>query len=154
MLECLEGAESIQILTLISAVAVAICSALHNSILRDALSAFLNPEQVAGVKASGTLTAQLPEKSRIELGRVFGRSYNKQFKVILAFTLLNFLVAIALAVVRKRKGIFGKAPVRKLENEFTKTGDKHENERSQEATPGVVEETQQTDSTADQQRVS
>ncbi|KAL1595646.1 hypothetical protein SLS60_009335 [Paraconiothyrium brasiliense] len=112
--------------TLGGAVAVAICSALHNSVLQDDLSVFLNPGQIAGVKASGTFIAQLPEESRLELGRVFGTSYNKQFKVILAFTLLNFLTAIALAIVRKRKDIFGKMPVRTLENEFTKTKGEHE----------------------------
>lgn len=37
---------------------------------------------------------------------------------MLAFALLNFLVAIALAVIRKRTGTFGKMPVR-TENEFT-----------------------------------
>lgn len=50
---------------------------------------------------------------------MFGRSYNRQFKVILGFTLLNFLVAAGLAVIRKRMGVFGKIPVRTMENEFT-----------------------------------
>lgn len=141
-------------LTVDSAVAVAICSALHNSVLRDDLSAFLSPEQIAGVKASGSFIAQLPEQSRLELGRVFGRSYNKQFKVILGFTLLNFLVGIALAVVRKKKGIFGKMPVRTLENEFTKTEEKHGNENSQMAVPAVDGETQRLEPSESQQRNS
>lgn len=68
---------------------------------------------------------------------MFGRSYNTQFKVVLGFTLLNFLVAIVLAVVRKRKGVFGKIPVRRLGNEFTGEGDKTEEEK--ESKEGVVE---------------
>jgi hypothetical protein len=140
-------------LTLTSAIAVAICSAMHNSVLQDDLSEFLSPEQIAGVKASASFIAQLPEKSRIKLGRVFGRSYNKQFKVILAFALLNFLVAIVLAVVRKRKGIFGKMPVRTLENEFTKASHKHEGETKHGVMTGSAEPTD-TEATTHQQSKS
>ncbi|KAF2441244.1 MFS general substrate transporter [Karstenula rhodostoma CBS 690.94] len=140
--------------TLGGAVAVAICSTLHNSVLRDDLSVFLNAEQVAGVKASGAFIARLPEQARIELGRVFGRSYNKQFKVIMAFALLNFLVAIALAVVRKKNGIFGKMPVRTLENEFTKTDREHEGEKEQTAMAAAAESTQETEAPTQQQNKS
>ncbi|KAL5379079.1 hypothetical protein DPSP01_008712 [Paraphaeosphaeria sporulosa] len=133
--------------TLGGAVAVAICSALHNSVLHEDLSAFLNAEQIAGVKASGTFIARLPEATRIQLGRVFGRSYNKQFKVILAFALLNFLVAIALAVARKKKGIFGKMPIRTLENEFTKIDRKHEGEKEQAVTARANETTERIEGT-------
>ncbi|KAJ4301148.1 hypothetical protein N0V90_003238 [Kalmusia sp. IMI 367209] len=130
--------------TLGGAAAVAICSALHNSALEHDLPTILSPEQVAGVKASGTFIAQLPEQSHLALGEVFGRSYNKQFKVILAFTLLNFLVVIVLAVVRKRKGIFGKMPVRTLQNEFTKPASSNaEGEKSDEVATGVVKETRE-----------
>ncbi|KAF1971396.1 MFS general substrate transporter [Bimuria novae-zelandiae CBS 107.79] len=122
------------------AVAVAICSALHNTMLQNDLSTFLDPDQVAGVRASGTFIARLPEHSRIELGRLFGRSYNRQFKVILAFTLLNFLIAVVLAGVRRKQNIFGKIPVRTLENEFTKTGDGARHGRG--ATLAVVGQTQ------------
>jgi hypothetical protein len=123
-------------------------------VLQDDLSEFLSPKQIASVKASGTFIAQLPENSRIELGRVFGRSYNKQFKVILAFALLNFLVAIALAIVRRRKGIFGKMPVRTLENEFTKAGHRHEGEKKRGVMTGSAELTQDTEATAHQQSKS
>lgn len=126
-------------LTFTRAVAVAICSALHNSVLQDDLSAVLDPEQIAGVKASGTFIARLPEQTRIELGGVFGRSYNKQFKVVLAFTLLNFLVAIVLAIARKKKGIFGKVPVRTLENEFTRPDRKHDGGKELAVTAGASE---------------
>ena len=130
------------LLTLYSAVAVAICSALHNAKLRDGLSSFLSPEQVAGVKASGSYITQLPEESRIKLGRVFGRSYDTQFKVILGFTLFNFVIAAALAVVRKKQGIFGRIPVRTLENEFTTIEPKSKQEDSK-VVAGVVENAQE-----------
>ena len=110
--------------------------------LQDNLPKFLSPDQVAGAKTSGNFIAQLPEQSRFELGRVFGRSYNKQFKVILAFALLNFLVTIALAAVRKKKGIFGKTAVRNLENEFTRTGEREKQEKNSAVATGVVEEMQ------------
>jgi len=112
--------------TLGGAVAIAVCSALHNTVWRDKSLAFLSPAEIAGAKSSGTSIAQLPQQSRLELGRAFGRSYNKQFKVIMAFTVLNFAVAILLSVVRKRKGAFGKLPIRREENEFMKTVEKVE----------------------------
>lgn len=58
--------------------------------------------------------------------------------MILGFTLLNFLIAIVLAIVRKKKGIFGKIPVRTLENEFTTSEKKEEKEGSSKG--GVLKE--------------
>ncbi|PSN65615.1 MFS general substrate transporter [Corynespora cassiicola Philippines] len=108
------------------AVAVAICSALHQSELQKHLPAFLNLEQMEMINESFAFTAQLPEETRKELGRVFGKSYNKQFQVMLAFTGLNFLVVILLSLVRKKKGVFGVLPVRKEENEFMKAAETKE----------------------------
>ncbi|KAF2644251.1 hypothetical protein P280DRAFT_466911 [Massarina eburnea CBS 473.64] len=107
--------------TLGGAVAVAICSALHHNLLDDQLPTVLSPQQAAAVEESSVFINMLPEETREQLGRVFGKSYNRQFQVMIACALLNFLVAIALAVVRKRRGIFGTIPVRKEGNEFTKT---------------------------------
>lgn len=112
--------------TLGGAVAVAICSALHHSVLQSGLSGFLSAEEVAHVQESSAYIAQLPQQARQELGRVFGRSYNKQFQVMLAFTLLNFLVGILLAIIRKRDGVFGAMPERKEGNEFLKVVKKEE----------------------------
>jgi hypothetical protein len=106
--------------TLGGAVAVAICSALHHSMLRNKLAIFLDSEQINAVEQSDAAIAQLPEQSRVLIGKVFGQSYNRQFQVTLAFALLNVLVVVALIVVRKRKGIFGMVPVRNEENEFMK----------------------------------
>ncbi|KAF2112474.1 major facilitator superfamily domain-containing protein [Lophiotrema nucula] len=106
--------------TLGGAIGVAICSALHHLMLRDKLSAFLTSEQIAAVEDSISTISKLPADVRSELGRVFGRSYNRQFQVMLAFALLNFLVSIALAIARKRAGVFGAMPVRREANEFMK----------------------------------
>lgn len=106
--------------TLGGAVAVAICSALHHSELDHKLATFLSPAQIEAAKDSSYYIAQLPQDIRMKLGRVFGKSYNKQFEVILGFALLNVLVVVALAFVRKKKGIFGILPERKEENEFMK----------------------------------
>jgi hypothetical protein len=105
--------------TLGGCVAIAICSALHHSSLSSKLPAFLTAEQISLVQDSNEYVAQLPVDVQKELGLVFGHSYNRQFQAILAFAAFNFLVTIALAIVRKRMGIFGMTPQRKEENEFT-----------------------------------
>jgi len=43
---------------------------------------------------------------------------NRQFQVMLAFTGLNVIVAVILAIVRKRSGLFGLIPERKEGNEY------------------------------------
>jgi len=106
--------------TLGGAIAVAICSALHHSMLQDKLADFLDSEQINAVEQSAAFIAQLPEQDQVKLGRVFGKSYNRQFQVTLAFAVLNVLVIVVLIVVRKKKGLFGVMPVRNEENEFMK----------------------------------
>lgn len=106
--------------TLGGAVAVAICTAVHHSVLHSELPAFLTSDEIALIEESNAHARKLPPASQKELGEVFGRSYNRQFQVILAFSCLNVLVAIVLGIVRKQKGIFGKVPERKEENEFMK----------------------------------
>ncbi|KAF2876336.1 major facilitator superfamily domain-containing protein [Massariosphaeria phaeospora] len=109
--------------TLGGCVAIAICSALHHSVLKDDLPMFLNPEQIKDSQDNNAALAQLSAETRADVGRVFGKSYNRQFQVLLAFTCLNFLVAMVLVVVRKKKGIFGLMPVRREENEFMKAAE-------------------------------
>lgn len=106
--------------TLGGCVGIAICSALHGSMLRKDLTSILNPEQVSLVESSNAYVGSLPVKTRERIGRVFGRSYNRQFQVMLAFSCLNIVIALILTVVRKRMGIFGKIPKRQLDNEFMK----------------------------------
>ncbi|KAF2265586.1 MFS general substrate transporter [Lojkania enalia] len=106
--------------TLGGAVAVAICSALHHSKLRKELPDFLNPEQIMAVEDSTVAVKTLPPEIQLRIGEVFGRSYNLQFQVMLAFSCFLFLITILSAVVRKRAGIFGAKPIRKEENEFMK----------------------------------
>ena len=43
---------------------------------------------------------------------------NRQFLVMLAFTGFNVIVAVILAIVRKRSGLFGLIPERKEGNEY------------------------------------
>lgn len=110
--------------TLGGAVAVAICSAIHRGYLKDKLSGFLTPEQMAAVQTSSGSIAQLGGEMKQQIGTVFGGSYNRQFLIMLVFTNLNFIVAIILAVVRKKVGLFGAIPERKEENEFMKAAEK------------------------------
>lgn len=109
--------------TLGGCVAVAICSALHRDFLGDRLSEFLSPSQIAAVQKSSGYIAQLPEETRNRIGHIFGSSYNRQFHIMLAFAGLNIIIAIVLAVVRKKLGIFGVMPERKEANEFTQAAE-------------------------------
>lgn len=106
--------------TLGGCVAIAICSAVHRESLNAKLPKFLAPEQVSAARGSSRFIALLPEDVRASVGAIFGRSYNRQFQVMLAFGGLNLLITIILALVRKRLGVFGKQPERKEGNEFMK----------------------------------
>ncbi|KAF2015718.1 MFS general substrate transporter, partial [Aaosphaeria arxii CBS 175.79] len=109
--------------TLGGCIAVAISTAMHNSVLEAKLPSILDPEQITIVKESAASIRRLPPHLQKSIGEVFGESYNRQFQVMLAFCGLNILVTLALVFVRKRMGIFGKVPVRKEENEFYKKPD-------------------------------
>ncbi|KAF1845850.1 putative MSF multidrug transporter [Cucurbitaria berberidis CBS 394.84] len=116
--------------TLGGAVAVAICTAIHRGYLNDHLPNFLTPEQVLAVQGSRTSIAHLPDDVRNRIGRTFGGSYNRQFHIMLAFTGLNIIVAILLALARKRMGLFGVIPERKEGNEFMKAAEKQSSEEA------------------------
>ncbi|KAI4659503.1 uncharacterized protein J4E79_006035 [Alternaria viburni] len=104
--------------TLGGCVAVAICSAIHREHLNTGLSSFLSREEIREMQTSTSLIAHLPDAARDRVGVVFGNSYNRQFQVMLAFTGLNVIVAVILAIVRKRSGLFGLIPERKEGNEY------------------------------------
>ncbi|KAF9692531.1 hypothetical protein EKO04_009665 [Ascochyta lentis] len=104
--------------TLGGCVAVAICTAVHREYTSDRLTAYLSPQQIAGVQTSSAALADMPETLKKEIAAIFGASYNRQFLIMLAFTALNLVVTVLLALVRKRKGVFGKLAQRKEENEF------------------------------------
>ncbi|KAB2100782.1 hypothetical protein AG0111_0g10987 [Alternaria gaisen] len=104
--------------TLGGCVAVAICSAIHREHLDKELSGFLSREELGEMQRSTSMVARLPDAVRDRVGVVFGGSYNKQFQVMIAFTGLNVIVAVILATVRKRSGLFGLSPRREEGNEF------------------------------------
>ena len=108
--------------TLGGCVAVAICSALHREYTSDRLKIYLSPEQIAAVQTSGVALARIPEAEKSNVAGVFGESYNRQFLIMTAFTGFNFLIAILLAIVRKRAGIFGMLELQK-ENEFRRAAE-------------------------------
>ncbi|KAJ4312220.1 hypothetical protein N0V94_007563 [Neodidymelliopsis sp. IMI 364377] len=109
--------------TLGGCVAVAICTAVHRGYTTNRLTQYLSKEQIAAVQTSSAALAQMPETLKNEVASIFGESYNRQFLIILAFTGLNVIVTVLLALVRKRKGIFGIIPERKENNEFFKAAD-------------------------------
>ena len=125
--------------TLGGCVAVAICAAVQREFVSKRLAIFLAPEQIDAVQKSGGFIARLPEGVKERVGEVFGQSYNRQFLIMLAFAGVNVLVAVGLAVVRKRMGIFGVMPVREEQNEFTraeKTGKGSVKEDEAKSSPG------------------
>lgn len=103
--------------TLGGCVGVALSSALLHSDLHSSLSAFLSHKDIDAVNESIAAIAGLSPQLREKVGEAFGRSYNKQFEVMVAFAGANFLVAVALAVVRKRRGVFMIAPEELLKRE-------------------------------------
>jgi MFS family permease len=110
--------------TLGGCVAVAICTAVHREYTSDRLTAYLSPEQIAAVQTSSAALAHMPATTKNEVAQVFGRSYNRQFLIMLAFTVLNLFVTVLLAIVRKKKGVFGVIAERKEENEFFQAAEK------------------------------
>lgn len=109
--------------TLGGCVAVAICTAVHREYTSKRLTAYLSPEQIKAVQTSSAALGEIPGTTKNEVARVFGGSYNRQFLIILAFTVLNLLMTVLLAIVRKKKGVFGKLPERREENEFFEAAD-------------------------------
>lgn len=109
--------------TLGGCVAVAICTAVHREYTADRLTAYLSPEQIAAVQTSSAALTHMPEMIKSEVAKIFGGSYNRQFLIILAFAVLNLLVTILLAIVRVKKGVFGKMAERTEENEFFKASE-------------------------------
>jgi MFS family permease len=84
---------------------VSICTALLHNSMDTELAHILTPEQLAAVKESLANTKNL---SPDEIGGVmetFGRAYNRQFRVLIAFAVMNVIVAglLVLAVRRKEK---------------------------------------------------
>jgi hypothetical protein len=124
--------------TLGGCIAVAICSAVHREYLKDRLSTFLSPAQLAAVQKSNGFIAQLPEDTRHRIGSIFGESYNRQFQVMLAFAGLNVIITIVLAVVRKRSGIFGIMPRQQNPTELTGTKESKTSEVGERKTKDIV----------------
>ncbi|KAI8935767.1 hypothetical protein NX059_007287 [Plenodomus lindquistii] len=123
--------------TLGGCIAVAICSTVHQGRLNTGLPQFLSSQDVAAAKRSGEFVVHLPEDTRHIVGVIFGESYNRQFQVMLAFNGLNVVVIIALCILRKQLGIFGKLPDKQEDNEFVNSGVKPEgNQTTEIAGPG------------------
>lgn len=110
--------------TLGGCVAVAICTAVHREYTSKRLISYLSPEQIAAVQTSSAALAQMPDHIKDEVAKVFGESYNRQFLIMLAFTALNLIVTVLLAVVRVKSGLFGRMPVRQEGNEFFEAAEK------------------------------
>lgn len=88
-------------------IGVAICSALLHSDLRRELPAFLSAEQTEMIDQSlANLVRILPEDVE-RVRRVFGESFNNQFRVMIAFAVANVIVTALLVLVTSRKEPIG-----------------------------------------------
>jgi hypothetical protein len=109
--------------TLGGCIGVAICSALLHSSLRSELPTFLSPTQVFALDSSIASLTSLPPETAARVSTIFGHSYNKQFRVLIAFAAANVVVAVLLVFARKRSGIFGLPPdVKKSEENSSGQG--------------------------------
>ncbi|KAF1358105.1 MFS general substrate transporter [Lizonia empirigonia] len=134
---------------------VAICTAVHREYTADRLKEFLEPGQIAAVQTSSAALAQMPERLKNEVAGIFGASYNRQFLIMLAFTCLNLVVTVLLALVRKRMGVFGMMAERREENEFFQGAGKTADEERQPAKDGeeVMSGVQAADSANDSDEI-
>lgn len=106
--------------TLGGCVGIAICSALHHSVLREKLPAHLTSFEISMVEDSAGYIASLSPEKQNAVGEISGQSYQRQFQVLTAFCGLNVLVVGLMTVVRWKRGLLGKMPERKEGNEFMK----------------------------------
>lgn len=84
-------------------ISVSICAAVLHSTLNADLPDFLDHEQIGSLKTSLEILKTLPSRKAAKVRVVFGKAYNRQFQVMLAFALANVLVTgILLINVNKR----------------------------------------------------
>ncbi|KAE9962321.1 hypothetical protein EG328_005726 [Venturia inaequalis] len=117
-------------------ISVSICAAVLHSTLNADLPDFLDHEQIGSLKTSLEILKTLPSRKTAKVRVVFGKAYNRQFQVMLAFALANVLVTgILLVNVNKR--------VRNIAlevGEGTERVDDGEERKSQERVEAALEE--------------
>lgn len=93
--------------TLGGCIGLAICSSLLHARLDADLSKFLTPEQIQATTSSNFELGLLTEDDRRRVSKVYGESYDLQFRVMMAFAAVNILAAGTLwwAVWRKNKSV-------------------------------------------------
>lgn len=106
--------------TLGGCVGVAVCGALHHSVLREKLPEHLTAREISMVEESALFVAALSPDKQKAVGEVNGLSYRRQFQVLTAFCGANVLVVLVLIAMRWKMGLLGKLPERKEGNEFLK----------------------------------
>lgn len=89
--------------TLGGSVAVAICSAILHANLKADLKSFLSPSQLEAALSSTSGESSLTNQERIKLQGVYSKSYDTQFRALLAFAGLNLIAtAVLLFDLRRR----------------------------------------------------
>ncbi|KAI9831665.1 MAG: hypothetical protein M1819_004731 [Sarea resinae] len=91
--------------TLGGCVALAVCSAILHSELSSYLQAFLSPSQAAAVLSSTATISGLSASDTVKIQQAYGRSYNTQFRALIAFAGANIVGAVVLWVVRRRRHV-------------------------------------------------
>jgi hypothetical protein len=83
--------------TLGGCIGLAIGGSLLQTELDKDLPKFLSAQQIEAIEMSSTLAqSMLSEEQQIQLGEVYGRGFNLQFKAVIAFAGLSLLTAVFL----------------------------------------------------------
>jgi MFS family permease len=126
-----------------------LASSVNKGFLSDRMSKFLSPQQIGAIQSLGTSMAQLSPAVKDQVGEIYGASFNRQFLVMLAFAGLNLLVAVALTVVRWKKGVLGLQAERSEANEFNAVTEKRGDEEKADVGTKKMSETSTTKLRAD-----
>jgi MFS family permease len=86
-------------------ISVSICTALLHNTMDTGLSHVLTPAQLSAVKESLASMNNLPKAEIGGVMETFGKAYNRQFRVLVAFAVMNVIVAafLVLAIRKKEK---------------------------------------------------
>ncbi|KAI2631943.1 putative MFS multidrug transporter [Hypoxylon sp. NC1633] len=88
--------------TLGGCVALAICSTVLNTDLKNKFATFLTPEQITAVLGSSAAIGQLSDSEALQVRQAYGESYDMQCRALLAFGGLSLVAALALGWASRR----------------------------------------------------
>ncbi|CRG90950.1 Multidrug resistance protein fnx1 [Talaromyces islandicus] len=106
--------------TLGGCVGLAVCSTVLHSNLKSLLAEFLKPDQVTAVIHSSA-TAGLTKAQLVQVAEAYSKSYNNQFRALLAFAAVGMVSAVVLGILRTRQA--RARPISIAQGTFLELGD-------------------------------